>query len=353
MTNKYNEIRKLASNLRYKNDKPLDNNTNFNNSIITIKDHLFRTGLLINENSTPELSKTIMLVAEKLQVSTKSINAFIYSSPEIQASCIATNKEECILSFSSGLINLLDFSEFAFVVAHELGHFIFGHNHNMIKKGSLESYMQERAQEISVDRIGLIGCGDLNSSIRALIKTASGLESKFLKFDIGQFINQISKISQPNLGEGVSNSHPSIIIRCRALLWFSTLNSFIEFPSNNKNNEITEVDIKIEKDFNKYVDGPTKSIIKKAKTNLVMWLIVKEIIKDKKFDNNEQESFKTLFGINSLNKMKMFLSNTNSSELENAIIKRINNSKVELQKLIPVSFNDEFKKLKSKVNKFF
>ena len=92
MTNKYNDIRKLASNLRYKNDKPLDNNTNLNNSIITIKDHLFRTGLLINENSTPELSKKIMHVAEKLQVSSKSINAFIYSSPEIQASCIATNK---------------------------------------------------------------------------------------------------------------------------------------------------------------------------------------------------------------------------------------------------------------------
>ena len=353
MTNKYNDIRKLASNLRYKNDKPLDNNTNLNNNIISIKDHLYRTGLLINENSTPDLSKKIMHVAEKLQVPTKSINAFIYSSSEIQASCIATNREECILSFSSGLINLLDFSEFAFVVGHELGHFIFGHNHNMIKKDSLESYMQDRAQEISVDRIGLIGCGDLNSSIRALIKTASGLESKFLKFDIGQFINQISKISQPNLGEGVSNSHPSIIIRCRALLWFSTLNSFKEFPNNNKNNEITEVDDKIEKDFNKYVDGPTKNLIKKAKTNLVMWLIVKEIIKDRKFDNNEQENFKTLFGINSLNKMKMFLSNTNSSELENTIIKRINSSRVELQKLIPITFNDEYKKLKSNVNKFF
>ena len=78
-----------------------------------------------------------------------------------------------------------------------------------------------------------------------------------------------------------------------------------------------------------------------------------EIIKDKKFDNNEQEKFKTLFGMNSLNKMKTFLSNTNSSELENAISKRINASKVELKKLIPVTFDDELTKLKSNVNKFF
>ena len=353
MINNYNNLRKSASNIRYKNDKSLDTNTSFDNSIKTIKDHLYRTGLLINENSTPDLSNKIKYVSEKLQVPDDSIKAFIYSSSEIQASCMSTNKEECILSFSSGLINLLDFDEFSFVVGHELGHFIYGHNYNAFDNESLESYMQKRAQEISVDRIGLIGCGNLNSSIRALIKTVSGLNSKFLKFDIGQFISQITKISQPNLGEGISNSHPSIIIRCRALLWFSTLNSFIDFPNTNKNEEIAVVDNKIEQDFNKYVDGPINSTIKKAKSNIVMWLIVKEVIKDKKFDNEEQKKFKTLFGINNLNKMKTFLSNINSKLLEGAVEKKLINAQDALKKLMPINYNDEMLKLKSNVIKFF
>jgi len=349
MIQNYNTTRNLASNIRYKNDKKLDVNTNFDNSIENIKDHFYRSGLLINENSTPALFKKIAKVADKLQVPSDSINAFIYSSAEIQASCISTNQEQCVLNFSSGLINLLDEEEFSFIVGHELGHFIYGHNHVILKEESLETYMQKRAQEISVDRLGLIGCGDLNASVRALIKTVSGLQSKFLKFDIGQFISQASKISKPNLGEGISSTHPSMVIRCRALLWFSTLNSFFDYPIITKREEINKIDNKIEKDFIKYVDGPQKNIIKIAKSNLIMWLIVKEIIKDKKFDNQEQNKFKKLFGINSLNKMKDFLSNINNSKLEEIINKKIINSKAGLEELIPISFNDEFNKLSSKV----
>ena len=57
--------------------------------------------------------------------------------------------------------------------------------------------MQERAQELSVDRVGLIACGSVDIAIRALMKTVSGLSSEHLRFDVGTFISQLDKSVKP------------------------------------------------------------------------------------------------------------------------------------------------------------
>ena len=48
--------------------------------------------------------------------------------------------------------------------------------------------MLKRAQEISVDRIGLIACGNIRLASNALLKTVSGLGHKYIKFNINQYI---------------------------------------------------------------------------------------------------------------------------------------------------------------------
>ena len=91
--------------------------------------------------------------------------------------------------------------------------------------------MQSRAQEISVDRVGLVACGDLSVAIRAMMKTVSGLEHRHLRFDAGQFISQVSRLSQGTSDE-VWNSHPSMVVRSRALLWFSMDNDLEGYPGS-------------------------------------------------------------------------------------------------------------------------
>ena len=50
-------------------------------------------------------------------------------------------------------------------MGHELGHFLLGHNieeQHLVE--SQEGYIKKRAQEISVDRIGLLACRDINKN---------------------------------------------------------------------------------------------------------------------------------------------------------------------------------------------
>jgi len=49
--------------------------------------------------------------------------------------------------------------------------------------------------------MGLIGSGDLNALLRALIKVASGLEGRFMKLDVGQFVSQAEQLFKPARGE--------------------------------------------------------------------------------------------------------------------------------------------------------
>ena len=112
---------------------------------------------------TPALAICLEKVYERLQISPETVEAYVFSSPEIQAECYSGNRSDCIVRFSSGLIDLLDDEEVEFVAGHELGHFLLGHSGSLAEPNgkSIEQYMQQRCQEISVDRIGFPVQGEL------------------------------------------------------------------------------------------------------------------------------------------------------------------------------------------------
>ena len=116
---------------------------------------------------TPGLSRRLESVCQTLLLPERTVDAFIYASPEVQAECYANGTEGCILRFSSARVDLLDDDEFEFVCGHEAGHFLLGHGLARMEghSDSLEYFMQQRAQEISVDRIGLIACGSLTYAV--------------------------------------------------------------------------------------------------------------------------------------------------------------------------------------------
>ena len=79
------------------------------------------------------------------------------------------NDENCIITLTSAVINLLEFNEIKFILGHELGHFLLSHNiEENINLESQEGYIKKRAQEISVDRIGLLACKDINIATKAI-----------------------------------------------------------------------------------------------------------------------------------------------------------------------------------------
>jgi hypothetical protein len=301
---------------------------------------------------TPIISNCIDNVTSNLKIPRSAVTAYVYSSKEINASCTAGNDVECIIQLSSGLIDILEDDELEFVIGHELGHFLYSHSltERQSDNENLEFFSQKRAQEFSADRIGLISCGNLNASIRAMIKTVSGLSSKHLKFDIGEFISQLGRTDNLKFSSNFKTTHPPMLVRSRALLWFSTSEAFISEQNHYISSEIEEIDKKIQKDIDKYVDPAAIEIINELKDSVKLWLSASLIIEDGHFDKNEQEQFERSFGKDKLEKLKVFISSPNAKM---NVAKKLEVSIHHLSQEIPSKIDTEMESIEKEIRESF
>ena len=136
---------------------------------------------------------------------------------------------------------------------------------------SNEGFLHQRARELSADRIGYLGCNSLDESAQAIIKTASGLGDEFLRFDIQSFLSQTDMLSNPSRGESRNSTHPSMLIRCRALLWFSMSFGSTRDVELNGDSSLQDVDNRVIRDLEKFVDGRTRLRRVELEDNIVLW----------------------------------------------------------------------------------
>ena len=298
-----------------------------------ILNNLYQQNMLINKELTPIIYKSIEKVCQKLETPIESIKAFIDNSEVIQASCMVTGTDETILKMSSKLINLLDEQELEFVIGHEIGHFLLNHghveHHGEDNKIEFQDQMNSRYQEISSDRIGLLACGSIKKAISAMLKLITGLDDNHLRFDISAFISQSNDTDNLYSQQSMISSHPSNLVRCRALLWFS-MEKTSDLNSLDDSVKKKEIDNRIEDDFKKYIDGPIIKVMQEVKENFKLWMAVKEIIKDGIFDKNEQKIFERMFGRHQQTKIIDFFKAYKNSEIAEIINRNYENSKEDL-----------------------
>ena len=301
---------------------------------------------------TPIISKCIENVTSNLRIPSSAVTAYVYSSKEIQASCIAGDDVECIIQLSSGLIDILEDNEIESVIGHELGHFLYNHGltSDQADHESLEFFIQKRAQEFSADRIGLLSCGDLNAAVRAMMKVVSGLSSRHLNFNVGEFISQLSRTNNLRMPRNFQPTHPPMLVRCRALLWFSTCEAFISGKHDYSTTEIEKIDKKIQNDIDKYVDPAAVETIKELKESVKLWLSASIMIEDTHLDKEEQEQFEKFFGKAKLEKLKVFISNPNAKKnVANKLEVAIQN----LSLAIPSRIDDEIESIEKEIRTNF
>jgi hypothetical protein len=252
-----------------------------------------------------------------------------------------------VITFSSALINFLDEGEFEFVAGHELGHFLLGHSHDGAHKGqSLEYFMNCRSQEISVDRVGLHACNSLDTAIRALMKTVSGLTARHLRFDVAAFISQLSKIEQVT-GDQSATTHPSMLIRSKALLWYSMSDYFCKQVYSP--DQIREIDRRIERDLTRYVDGIFKRRIDQTKNDLLLWMLTYESVQCGQFSKKAQSEMINLFGEDTVQRLRSFLGELSAANIEAVVHEKVAEYRQELERLIPTSFMSEVRMLEEVV----
>jgi hypothetical protein len=306
------------------------------------KDQMLRNGLLISEAVTPKLEIRIQDVCKRLLLPREAVTAFVYNSSDVQADCVIDSPQSCVLRFTSGLINLMDEKEFKFVAAHEIGHFLLDHgacSYNA-SEGSTENFMIQRARELSADRIGFLGMGDLDESIQAIIKTASGLSREFLRFDVSSFMSQASLLSNPHLGESRNNTHPSLLIRCRALLWFSMVVPDIDTLRKTNASAISKIDFRVTQDLQKFVDGQVRLRKTELSEDILIWKICTLIIDEGKLKKDVQKRISNEIGEVNLNGLKTFLESYDYSELASEANKRLKNSLSLLYQEFPASADE-------------
>jgi hypothetical protein len=208
------------------------------------------------------------------------------------------NKDHCVLTVTSEIINLLSLDEIKFVLGHELGHFLLGHNIEEAQiENSLEANIKKRAQEISVDRIGLLACKDIDIATRAIVKTLSGLGDKYLNFDIQSFLRQLDSDLARNEDAGKYSSHPSFILRAKALLRFSLSDPYQKSINRTQGSSLSGINILIQNDLNKYIDRDLRQDIKTASGLVLFWGYAFAFVKGGSFSKKNQSILENKFGI--------------------------------------------------------
>ncbi|MCD4709129.1 MAG: M48 family metallopeptidase [Candidatus Sabulitectum sp.] len=190
-----------------------------------MKKKLLTTAVKVIPELFPALSP-VMLSVSRI-VTGKPFELFVFSDAAPKAYCMGNSSEEATVLVSSGLIERFGPQEMAFVLGHELGHALFSHNSYPTPDeadGPLETLRilaLWRAREITADRAGLAATGDTGAAFRAMMKIASGLSDKFIRFDVIAFLDQVKDLEKAGPSSSFFlSTHPFITARIRALLWF-------------------------------------------------------------------------------------------------------------------------------------
>jgi len=215
---------------------------------------------------------------------------------------------------------------------------------------SLEYLMQQRAKEISADRIGFLACKSLDVCVRAMMKTASGLSTEEIRFDTGAFLSQLQKSDDITYSVTQTSTHPSWLVRCRAILWFSMNDFLTSSPDNWSRTKIHEMDARIEKDLRQYVDGPAREKMEKTKQNYAFWMTVNKSIQDGIFEKREQEVISIKFGNEMVGKFLDLIEGMGKSEVQETVRTKLISTREELEAIIPRSFETEIEKIHRSVD---
>ena len=308
--------------------------------------NLLTNSVRVDREILPKVGKAVDVVFKRIKIE-NVFNFFITAdNNQANASCsLMSSASRPDIILTSRLIELLSLEELQFVIGHEVAHYVYQHalypNFNNVDDRNLKLNILNlsRAAEISADRIGFLSCANLEDSLRANFKLASGLSDKHFNFKPSTYLDQLRDLE--DLGKSsyeLWSTHPSFLIRMQSLIWFSMTKEYHAFFDKKIKGtyDLKEVDKKLDLKIKKI----TGDELEKSNTDIyeraLIWGSLNIYLSDKKFTKTEQEEFGKRFGEKSKKAISLL---------------KVSNARDILDQKIDESFKDAAKLLKTDKNK--
>jgi hypothetical protein len=233
-----------------------------------------REMMRVNSQLLPSVERAVAKACRNLRMRREQVHAFVTPRTEgINAYCFNAFDEPVIV-FGSLLIELMTEDELCFVAGHELGHFLLpeAHAHEDDKK-SPEGRLHSRAAELSMDRIGMIACGDPKAACNASMKMMCGLREPHLRTDVSAFLAEARNTFDGTFHRHEEQStHPPAPIRLWSILQFSMSDAFLLTQNKSGGTPIGQINDTIGKKMLEQVDGRTHKEITEPVRMAKAWL---------------------------------------------------------------------------------
>jgi hypothetical protein len=222
----------------------------------------YRQRLPVSGEILPEVERSLADACHRLGLPRSAVHAFVIPSADMQAGCYSSIRGAAVIEINAGVIECLTPEELAYIFGHELGHYILPIRWNRVRSegrlqpASLEDAMISRDNELTMDRFGLLACGDFKHAGSAILKMQSGLSSRHIRSDLTAFIQNSRMAIEVEAGwSEVICSHPPEFVRLRALNAFVMSDAFRKAAGKDGGQPIVDINDSITRDLDRAINA--------------------------------------------------------------------------------------------------
>ena len=231
----------------------------------------YRQRLPVSGEILPDVEKSLLDACQRLGLPRSAVHAFVRASSEMNAVCYGGIRGAAVIEINAGVIECLTPEELSYVIGHELGHYILPVRWGKVLRdgslipASLEDARISRECELTMDRFGLLACGDLKHAGSAILKMQSGLSSRHIRSDLAAFIQNGRLAIEVEVDESETlSSHPPEFVRLRALNAFVMSDVFRKAAGKEGGQPIADINEGIRKDLDRAVDALATKLMDEA-----------------------------------------------------------------------------------------
>lgn len=215
--------------------------------------HQSRVRLRVTAQTLPGVERAVGKACDHLRVLRSRVHAFVSPEAGRNAHCLM-RADEPVIVFGSALIELMSEDEIACVAGHEIGHFLLPEACFLSNPETPEGRIHCRAAEITMDRVGLVACGDLRAACNTEMKLMSGLREPHLRMDVSAFLAEARTAFDGTYREEEDATHPPAQLRLRAIVEFANSDACLRAWGRTGGTPVAQVNQSVARMLDEHID---------------------------------------------------------------------------------------------------